>query len=246
MNAFLTLAFLFLMGSVTGWVIELFFRRFYTKSNPEKKWVNPGFCMGPYLPLYGFGLCMLYVIASLEKYSFVSDPFRNKIILFAVMAICMTAIEYVTGILCLKISHVRLWDYSNERFNIQGIICPKFSLMWAALGALYYFLIHPSIVGALDWLSKNLAFSFVIGMFFGVLIIDVIHSSQLVVKLKRFSLENDVIIRYETIKQAIRVRYDETKDKYNFFRPFKSDRPLTEHLKELTKSFETKIFKKRK
>ena len=29
MNLFLTLAFLFFIGSVTGWVIELLFRRFF-------------------------------------------------------------------------------------------------------------------------------------------------------------------------------------------------------------------------
>lgn len=56
------------------------------------------------------------------------------------------------------------------------------------------FLIHPYILNALLWLSNNLAFSFVIGMFFGVFIIDVVNSAQLVVKLKAYAEENDVII----------------------------------------------------
>ena len=66
MNLFLTLAFLFFIGAITGWVIEVLFRRFLSSANPERKWINPGFCTGPYLPLYGVGLCMLYLIASLE------------------------------------------------------------------------------------------------------------------------------------------------------------------------------------
>lgn len=64
MNIFLTLAFLFFIGATLGWVLELLFRRFFSSANPERKWINPGFCVGPYLPLYGCGLCFLYLIAS--------------------------------------------------------------------------------------------------------------------------------------------------------------------------------------
>lgn len=67
MNIFLTLAFLFFIGATLGWVLELLFRRFFSSANPERKWINPGFCVGPYLPLYGCGLCFLYLIASLEQ-----------------------------------------------------------------------------------------------------------------------------------------------------------------------------------
>lgn len=240
MNLFLTLSFLFFIGSVTGWLMELLFRHFYSSGNPEHKWINPGFCTGPYLPLYGCGLCILYLIALLENFQFISNPFWNKVLLFVIMAICMTVIEYIAGILSLKILKVLLWDYTNEKFNIQGIICPKFSLIWSLLGALYYFFIHPHILGALAWLSDNLAFSFFIGLFFGVFIIDAAKSISLVAKLKKFAEENDVIVRYEAIKAHIRSRYDENKKKYNFFRPFRSDVPLSDHLKKLRDSFESK------
>ena len=53
MNLFLTLAYLFFIGSVLGWVLELFYRRFISGANPERKWINPGFCVGPYVQLYG-------------------------------------------------------------------------------------------------------------------------------------------------------------------------------------------------
>lgn len=243
MSLFLTLAFLFFIGSVSGWIMELLFRRFISSANPERKWINPGFCTGPYLPLYGFGLCGLYLIAQLEKYTFVENPFWNKLLLFFIMSVCMTAIEYIAGIMSLRITKVRLWDYTNEWGNIQGIICPKFSLIWAALGALYYFLIHPHILDALEWLARNLAFSFFIGMFFGVFIIDVAKSAQLVSKLKKYAEENNVIVRYEAIKADIRKKYDQTKSRYHFFRPFRTELPLSEHLKDLKESFE-KIKKK--
>ena len=244
MNLLLTLAFLFFIGSIAGWVLEVFFRRFFSSANPARKWINPGFCTGPYLPIYGTGLCILYLLSKLEDWNLIADPLLNRICLFIVMAFAMTAIEYLAGILSIKIAKVRLWDYSDMWGNIQGIICPLFSLFWAILGAMYYFLIHPRILGALNWLSANLAFSFVIGLFFGVFIIDVVHSAQLVAKLRKFADENDVIVRFEAVKASIRSRRIQAKLKYQFFRPFHMDMPLADHLKELKDAVDHRVFEK--
>ncbi len=238
MNIFLILAFLFCIGAMLGWVIELFYRHFDKAYNPERKWINPGFCTGPYLPVYGCGLCVLYLVAALERFSLVRNPIGNKLLLFLAMAVCMTAIEYVAGILVLKVAKVRLWDYSKEWGNLQGIICPRFSFYWAILGGIYYFFIHPYILDALNWLSLNLAFSFVIGFFYGIFVMDVCHSFRLISKLKKYAEENDVIICYESLKTEIRKRYDETKQKYHFFRPFYSDKSLADHLLELKENLE--------
>lgn len=237
MDIFLTLAYLFLVGSVIGWVLELLFRNIVHKHD---KWINPGFCTGPYLPIYGFGLCTLYLLASLEKYGMIANPILNKLVLFLAMAVGMTLIEYVAGLFCLKYFKVMLWDYSDEWGNIQGLICPLFSFFWAVLGALYYFLIHPYILNALDWLSRNLAFSFFIGMFFGVFLIDVAHSANLVVRLKAFAEENRVIVRYEALKHHIRDNFEDNKFKYNFFRPFHDARPLSERLREMQEKYKHK------
>ena len=235
MNIFLTLAYLFFIGSVMGWVLELLYRNLHQDGG---KWINPGFCTGPYLPIYGFGLCVLYLLASLERYDLIGNPFWNKVALFAAMAVCMTLIEYVAGVFCLRFLKVRLWDYSDMWGNIQGIICPLFSLAWAVLGAVYYFLIHPHILEALGWMSRNLEFSFFIGMFFGVFIIDVIHSAQLVAKLKTFAEEHEIVLKYESIKSHIRRSQQKKSLKYYFFAPFRSDRPLGEHLKEMYEALE--------
>ena len=230
MSMMLTLAFLFFVGSVFGWVLELLFRNLVHKS---EKWINPGFCTGPYVPLYGFGLCTLFLLAQLENVRLIENPVWNRVVLFIAMAVAMTAIEYVAGIFCLKFLKVRLWDYSNQWGNIQGIICPSFSLAWAVLGAVYYFLIHPHILEMLGWLSRNLAFSFFIGAFFGVFIIDVIHSANLVVVLKKFAEEHRQVVRYEELKSHIRTRQKQLRKRYQFFRPFHGDHSLQEHLNEL-------------
>lgn len=238
MNIFLTLAFLFFIGATLGWVLELLFRRFFSSANPERKWINPGFCVGPYLPLYGCGLCFLYLIASLEQFSIIRDPFWNRVVLFLIMAVCMTVTEYFAGLIALKGFHVRLWDYSKQWGNIQGLICPKFSLAWAILGAAYYFLIHPRILHAIDWLSRNLAFSFVIGLFYGVFLIDVVYSTKLIHRIKKLADENEVIVKYENLKAHVRSVHDRSAQKASFFFTLRSERPLNEHLRELRETLE--------
>ena len=136
---------------------------------------------------------------------------------------------------------VRLWDYSNQWGNIQGVICPKFSLAWAALVAVYYFAVHPYILDSIEWLSNNLAFSFVIGFFYGVFIIDVVHSAQLVAKLKRFAEENGVVVRYERLKERIRAEQVREREKYRFFQPFKTSRELGEYLREMRGELESRV-----
>lgn len=241
MSLFLILAYLFFIGSCLGWLLELIFRRFFSSANPERRWINPGFCTGPYLPLYGSGLCILYLIASLEGRGISAHPALGRAGLFLAMAVCMTVIEYIAGAVSLYLFKVRLWDYRNERGNIQGIICPKFSLIWALLGGLYYFAVHPFILDALAWLSRNLAFSFVIGYFFGVFTIDVCHSAQIMAKMRRFAQDNQVVLRYEHVKAHIRAMHDRNAQKYHFFRPFHSELGLTAHLRELLDTFEKRV-----
>ena len=235
MDIFLILAFLFFIGSVFGWVLELLYRNL---SKPHEKWINPGFCTGPYVPLYGFGLCILFLLASLEEYHLIADPIWNKVVTILAMAVSMTLIEYIAGICCLKWWKVRLWDYSKQWGNIQGLICPIFSLAWAVLGAVYDLLIHPHILSALHWLSQNLAFSFFIGMFFGVFFIDVAHSAQLVVKLKQFAEENQVVVRYENLKHHILKKHQQRPVRFRFFRPFHAEHPLADYLKEIKSTLE--------
>ena len=233
MNILLVFAFLFFVGSVFGWVLELFFRRFFSKNNPERKWINPGFCVGPYLPLYGSGLCVLYLIAGIRPYINLGNPISDTVALLLAMALAMTIIEYIAGVISYKGFRVRLWDYSNEWGNIQGIICPKFSLFWGMLGVAYYYLVHPNILDALDWLSHNLAMSFFIGVFYGVFVIDLVYSTHLLNTLKKLSEENKIVVHVEELKTRIRKSHDERRIKYNFFLPFRSDTSLAQHIKAM-------------
>lgn len=60
------------MGCILGWGLEVLYRH-YSPANQTHRWINPGFLVGPYLPLYGFGLCALYLLASLENTSLIAE-----------------------------------------------------------------------------------------------------------------------------------------------------------------------------
>ena len=240
MSLFLKLTFLFCIGSLSGWVLEVFYRRFFSDANPERKWINPGLCQGPYLPLYGTGLCVLYLIAMSEKYYLLSNPIANKIMLFLVMSVSMTAIEYILGYLTLTYSHVRLWDYRNEWGNIQGLICPKFSMYWSILGAMYYFLIHPHILESLEWLANNLGFSFGVGLFFGIFSIDFANATNMVMTIKKYASEHDMVVKYEEFKEQIRAHHEARNLKYHFFAPLHTAKPVQEYLYDMKMQVEYK------
>ncbi len=228
MNVFLTLTFLFSIGSMLGWCIEVIFRRFVS----AKKWINPGFLTGPCLPLYGFSLCVLYLLAGLERYIPIENVVAERLLLFVLMALCITLLEYFAGITFITHMQIKLWDYSNEPGNIRGVICPRYSAAWAFLSAVYYFLIHPRILNTLIWLSNNLAFSFCIGFFYGILVIDMAYSINLISKVRAFAKEKEIVVKYEEFREHIRNVREEQREKVQFLFSLPSPAHILTNLSE--------------
>lgn len=242
MSNFYTFAFLFFLGSVFGWVLELFYRRFISSSNPQHKWQNPGFCTGPYLPIYGFGVVGLYSMANIEQYLNISNPILQKLVLFALMTLTMTLIEFFAGLVMLKVFKVRLWDYSDNKGNLMGLVCPLYTIFWTLLGVIYYFLVHPYIQIILSSMYEYSGTKFLVGMFYGVFFVDVVRSGDIVTKIKKFADANNVVVRYEKLKEQIKNRRGNAKFK-NFVFSFKSDIPLVEHLRETVADLEKRLKK---
>ncbi len=214
MYVFVLIVFIFSIGAIFGWCLEVVYRRLADK---EKRWVNPGFCVGPWLPIYGTGLLTAFGISFFDKYIDLGNDVLEKIILFAIMSILMTLIELIAGELLLKFFNLRLWDYSNEKYNYKGFICLKFSFYWMLISAAYYFFIHPLIQDAVIWLSKNLIFSFSVGLFFGVFLIDLIYSSNVLVKVRNIAQEAGITVRLEELKDTINRKQKLAESKVTFF-----------------------------
>jgi len=228
---FLVAAFLFFAGSLLGWCTEVLFRRLFT----AKKWINPGFLTGPYLPLYGFGLVGLFGISliPINTGSIVWD----KIIIILIMGVAMTLIEYVAGLIFIKGMHIKLWDYSNRFGNIQGIICPLFSFFWLLVSVFFELVITPYVMDAVVWFVGHISFAFVVGIFFGVFFVDLAHAINLTAKIRAFAKKYDAVIPIEKLKLSIKEKLEKIeKKKSSFVFPFKSGGTITEALENFTKT----------
>lgn len=234
---FLTAAFLFSVGCVSGWLIEVFYRRFISKNNPERKWINPGFLVGPYLPLYGFGLVAVFGMSYIPVLT-VGDTSNltigKTILIIVAMGVMMTVIEYIAGVIFINHMKIKLWDYSDRWGNIQGIICPLFSFYWTVMSAGYYFFIQPYIVRLVHWYYKNVAFTFFVGMFFGIFIVDECFSLHVGTVIKEYATENNIVVRFEEFKDnAIRGKKKFGR-RVDFMVALISAAPIVEQLKEYT------------
>ncbi|MBQ3475647.1 MAG: putative ABC transporter permease [Bacilli bacterium] len=214
---FLLFVFLFFIGSMLGWVLELFFRRWY-----HKKWINPGFLVGPYLPIYGMGLSLLTFVHLLLQNTDINDIWE-----ILIMGLIMTLLELITGLIFLK-QKIRLWDYRDRRFNYKGVICPTFTIIWTAIGAIYYFFLSEPVVDAIRWFTKNISFSYVLGIFTGVIVIDFIYSTKMYKKIKKFAKNNNIDIISEKLKVYIKGLPENAK--HSFLLPFKQGKNLIDVL----------------
>lgn len=234
MSTALVFAFLFFIGCTVGWGIELFFRRFLSKNNPDKKWINPGFLVGPWLPIYGLGICGMYVVSlTIAKVIRTGAEWADAVIVLLIMTVFMTLIELVAGLIFTKFFNVKLWDYSKEKLNFKGVVCPKFSLFWGILGCLYYFVINPYVIDGIVWLSHHLAFSFFVGAFFGIFAIDLVYSFNIANKVRKFADEKKIVVRYEEMKAHSARHREEMKEKAHFFFNLRIDR-----IKEILEKYE--------
>lgn len=216
MRIFAVIVSLFVVGSLAGWVIELFYRRFIS----QKRWMNPGFLQGPYLPIYGFGVIGMYGLSE----AFALIPFPEEfpyfvIVIFQVLLIgvILIAIEFIAGLIFIKGMGLKLWDYSDRKGNTMGIVCPLYDLIWTSVGALYYFFIHQHLRNGIMWLAQedhNIYYLFV-GIVMGMMIVDFAYSFHLATAIRKFAKTNKVIIKLTELQ--IKMKEDQAELKKRFF-----------------------------
>ena len=103
-----------------------------------KKFVNRGFLIGPYCPVYGAGVILITIL--LNKYT---DDIPALFILSTL--ICGT-LEYLTSYFMEKLFNARWWDYHNKKFNINGRICLETLLPFGIAGTTILCLINPFFI----------------------------------------------------------------------------------------------------
>ncbi|MFA6940210.1 MAG: putative ABC transporter permease [Clostridiaceae bacterium] len=133
----------FIIYSFIGWVTEVSYHIYKLKN-----FANRGFLYGPICPIYGGTAVIL--IFFLTPYS------NNEFITFFGGALIASIIEYGTGYAMEKMFHAKWWDYSDEKFNIKGYICLKFSILWGFMSLIFIKYVNPNISNITYYLMNNM------------------------------------------------------------------------------------------
>jgi len=199
----LRVLFIFGFSSILGWVIEAIYRCIMSK-----KIVNPGFMGGCVLPIYGFGALILYYIC---KFGSLINVKYNAFIIILISIILLTLLEYISGLFLLKFFKLKLWDYSNRKFNINGLICLRFTLYWGILALIFYLFIYSFIDSISEVFINNKYCLLFLGIFYGVFFIDLFLSINLLGKIKKYAKSKSKIINLEKLRYDIITRISKNK-----------------------------------
>ena len=191
MNIYIFLEYfiMFLMYSIVGWGIEVIL----TLIN-EKKFVDRGFLLGPYCPIYGYG--MLLIVFLLKDYT------ENALVLFILSMVICLLLEYMVSYFMELLFKARWWDYSDKKYNINGRICLEYGFLFGIGGTLIMYVVHPFILSVINNFSRLCIL--IIGITLLVLfIIDNVVSFNVIFKIKGFDFK-DCVDNTEEISDLVK------------------------------------------
>lgn len=184
---------LFISYAFLGWCMEV-----TCKLIQYKKFINRGFLIGPYCPIYGWGALAITIL--LKRY--MEDP----LVLFVMSTLICSIIEYLTSYFMEKKYHARWWDYSNKKFNINGRICLETLVPFGILGVAIMYGTNPILFKLYNQIPQ-LAINILTAILFIGFIVDNIISSNII---SSINIEGNKLIKDNTeeitekIKQVLR------------------------------------------
>lgn len=167
---------LFLMYSVLGWLMEVINSYFI-----HKRFVNRGFLIGPYCPIYGIGVLLII--------SFLNDYMDNFLVLFILAMVICLVLEYLTSYFLELVFKARWWDYSNNRFNINGRVCLETAIPFGIGGLIIMYFINPLFTGILCKMSDK--FLIILSVVLMILFLaDLIISFLIMLKFRNIGIKS--------------------------------------------------------
>lgn len=139
-----TLFWLFMTGSVIGFVLEGLWSTVllgHWEHHAAVIW-------GPFCIIYGIGAVAVFVISHLLSG-------KNLILQFTVYFISGALVEYFGSLFQEMIFGSVSWDYSEHFLNIDGRVSLQMALIWGVLGILFMRLLFPVFVKLIGKLNKK-------------------------------------------------------------------------------------------
>lgn len=115
--------------SFAGWLIEETYQKVTCGS-----FKRPHFSWLPFKPMYGIAAMLM-----------VQSQKRGRWAAALGISSIPAVVEYLSGYWLRERYGLQYWDYSQEKGNIQGLVCPKFLAYWALLGGVLLYKVQPKV-----------------------------------------------------------------------------------------------------
>ena len=183
---------LLLIYSFFGWAIET-----TGELIKSKKFVNRGFLLGPICPIYGVGAVLITL--------FLNRYYDDIFAIFGLSAILCGFLEYMTSLLMEKLFKARWWDYSNQKFNINGRICLETITLFAIAGVIIIRFLSPTFLKLIGLVPNNISL-YVSIILFIIFLVDISISFNVMNKIKNVKESVASNLKDNTEEISTRVR----------------------------------------
>ena len=136
----------FLVYSILGYILETTLKTFFIPS------MNNGFLYGPWIPVYGFGCCLIIAIMRLVFNRIKVSRWLKIVLVFLISMGVLTILEFIGGNLIELLTGKVFWDYSDMKYNFGPYISLEISLIWGIISLVIIYVIKP----VLDKLIKKI------------------------------------------------------------------------------------------
>ena len=199
---------LLMLYSFLGWCGEMVYCSLGQRRLCEKR----GFLNGPICPIYGHGALLVLM----------TGGYQTPLETFLIGAIQTSAVEYLTSYLMEKLFHMRWWDYSRKRFNLNGRICLLNSTLFGLACVLLCHVVQPFLIGYVHQLLRSgvgipLAFALT-----AIYIIDIVLSVRSAIQIgnrleKLHAIHDELAEKLERLKEEQQQALEAQKERVEEF-----------------------------
>lgn len=187
------LLWLFFIYSIAGWVTEVFL-----KYLEYKRFINRGFLIGPYCPIYGAGAVLITVGGKL-----LSPVDRTWAMSFLIAFVLCGLLEYLTSYILEKYFHARWWDYTERPMNLHGRVWIGNLILFGIGGVFILNVFNPRLLALAHRLDPRLFAAILIAV--SILFVADVVMSYFIMNLLKQGVEKSRADKSEEI--AAEVRY---------------------------------------
>lgn len=149
----------FFIYSIFGYILETIVA-FLTHTN-----FKSGILSLWWTPVYGIGAVTILFISNYLFKNLHMNRVYETIIVFFVVAITLSVIEVLGGVLIEKVFGITFWNYSNHMYPIGKYISLEMSIIWGLSSIIFIYVIHPILKNLIkkipNWVTVLLIIIFI-------------------------------------------------------------------------------------